>query len=566
MANSRKKNRRRKTLSVVLILLAILIAGAAVGVKLLRQRVTEAYGSKSKDEAQKATVTVGSISTTISGSGTLAAQETTNVTVPSSVSIRSLCAAEDDTVAEGDVLAYLDLTSILTAMNELQEELDNLDADLAAAAKETEDTVIKSTVRARVKAIYCQPGDSVLSTMYEHGALMTLSLDGYMAVDFEAEGLAEDDKVFVKVSDGTVFPAKVGAVGSGTVTVLVTDDRPLLGDEVTVMDDQGATLGTGTLYIHQPMNIIGYTGTVYKMQVSENLLVTKNRVLMYLDDTTFPAKYESLLRERAEAEEDLNELISLYKTGVIRAPLAGKVESITNEQETSEDAETPDEWAFAVIRPQEKMIVTASIDESNILSVELGQTASVTISSISEDPFTGEVTSIEKTGTSSSGVTGYAVEVTLDRTEKMLPRMSATVAIRIEGVDNALLLPEDAVTKTRTSAYVYTSVNETSGELEGMVEVKTGLTGGGYIEITEGLKEGDTVYYIKKQTTDFGSFMSGFGNNRTGNNRTGGNNSSGSNRPGGSGSNRPSGSGSNRPSGGSGGWSGGGMPNGGWGG
>ena len=64
MANSRKKNRRRKTLSAVLIVLAILIAGAAVGVKLLRERVTEAYGEKSKDEAQKAAVTVGSISTT----------------------------------------------------------------------------------------------------------------------------------------------------------------------------------------------------------------------------------------------------------------------------------------------------------------------------------------------------------------------------------------------------------------------------------------------------------------------------------------------------------------------
>ena len=100
MANSRKKNRRRKTLSAVLIVLALLIAGAAVGVKLLRQRVTEAYGEKSKEEAQKATVTVGSISATITGSGTLSAQETTEVSVPSGVALRSLCVAEGDTVAK----------------------------------------------------------------------------------------------------------------------------------------------------------------------------------------------------------------------------------------------------------------------------------------------------------------------------------------------------------------------------------------------------------------------------------------------------------------------------------
>ena len=174
MANSRKKNRRRKTLSAVLVVLAILIAGAAVGVKLLRQRVTETYGEKSKYEAQKATVTVGSISTTISGSGTLAAQEATEVKVPSSVSLRSLCVEEGDSVEEGDVLAYLDLTSVLTAMNELQTELEALDSDIAEAARETLSTVVKSTVTGRVKAIYCQNGDSVLSAMYEHGALLTI--------------------------------------------------------------------------------------------------------------------------------------------------------------------------------------------------------------------------------------------------------------------------------------------------------------------------------------------------------------------------------------------------------
>ena len=150
MANSRKKNRRRKTLSIVLIVLAIVIAGAAVGVKYLRQHVTENYGSKSKDEAQKTVVTVGSISTTISGSGTLSAQEVTEVTLPASVSLRSLQVEEGDTVEEGDLLAYLDLTSILTAMNDLQDQLDELDDEIAAAAKDSVGSVMKSTVSGRV--------------------------------------------------------------------------------------------------------------------------------------------------------------------------------------------------------------------------------------------------------------------------------------------------------------------------------------------------------------------------------------------------------------------------------
>ena len=553
MANSKKKNRRRKTLSTVLILLAILIAGAAVGIKYLRQHVTENYGSKSSDEAQTATVTVGSISTTITGSGTLSAQETTDVSIPSTVALRSLCVEEGDTVEEGDILAYLDLTSVMSAMNDLQTELEELDSDIADAAKETVDNVMKSTVVGRVKGIYCEAGDSVLSIMYEHGALMTISLDGHMAVDIPTAGLSAGYTVTVTLSDGTAYPGTVDEVREDEAVVLITDNKPLLGDKATVTDEEGKTLGTGELYIHQPLNITGYAGTVSRLMVTENAPVTKNRILLYLTDTTFTANYDALLQQRAQVEDDLNELISLYRTGVVRAPLAGKVESITDEQETVEGAEVPAEWTFAVIRPQEKMIATASIDESNILSVEVGQTASVTISSISDDPFTGEVTSIEKTGTSTSGVTGYSVEVTLDRTEKMLTRMSATVSIRIEGVDDALLLPEDAVTKTRTSAYVYTSVNETSGELEGMVEVKTGLTGGGYIEITEGLKEGDTVYYTKKKSNDFSSFMGGFGGG------FGGSGSGGFSMPGG-GSGGGSGSGSSRPRGSRSGNSGGGQP------
>lgn len=547
MANSRKKNRRRKTLSAVLIVLAILIAGAAVGVKLLRERVTEAYGEKSKNEAQKATVTVGSISTTITGSGTLSAQETAEVSVPGGVALRSLCVAEGNTVGAGDVLAYLDLTSLLTAMNELQEQLDQLDSDIADAARESVDTVVKSTVNGRVKGIHCENGDPVLSVMYGQGALLTISLDGKMAVDIPTKGLNVGDQVSVTLPTRT-YQGAVSAVQGGTATVLVTDNGPKLGEEAVVTDAEGQELGRGPLYIHQPLNVTGYAGTVSRLAVQENDYVTKDRVLLYLSDTAFTANYDALLQQRAALEEDLNQLISLYTAGMVRAPLAGKVETIVEEQESSEGGETGAEWTFAVLRPQEKMIVTASIDESNILSVELGQTASVTISSISEDPFTGEVTAVEKTGTSSSGVTGYAVEVTLDRTEKMLPRMSATVSIRIEGVDDALLLPEDAVTKTRTSAYVYTSVDETTGELSGMTEVKTGLTGGGYIEITEGLKEGDTVYYTKKQTNDFNAFLSGFGGNNRGGSSSGGSGFGGG-MPGGSGSGRSSGSGSNRPSG-----------------
>jgi multidrug efflux pump subunit AcrA (membrane-fusion protein) len=87
--------------------------------------------------------------------------------------------------------------------------------------------------------------------------------------------------------------------------------------------------------------------------------------------------------------------------------------------------------------------------------------------------------------------------------------MSATVDIKIEGVEKALLIPSDALQQTSSTSYVYTEYDEESGELGGMVEVTTGLDNGSQVEITSGLSEGDTVYYEPADDTDT---QSQFGN------------------------------------------------------
>ena len=462
------------------------------------------------------------------------------MTVPSGVAVQSLLMDAEDTVEAGQKIASVSMSSILTAMNAVQSEIDALDEEIADAAKDTVDTYIRSAVKGRVKEIFCAEGDSVLNVMYEHNALIVLSLDGYLAVDLPAGSLTAGDAVSVTMPDEKTLTGKVDAVNDGTATVLISDDQPRVGDTATVSDADGKPIGSGTLYIHQPLAITGYAGTVSRVNAVENRVVSANGILLTLKDTAFTANYETLLSERAEREETFRELLRLYQAGAIFAPISGKVQSVFESESAENEAET---WTLAVLAPQEQMIVTAAVDESDILAVSVGQDASVTISSISDDDFAGKVTSIEKTGASSNGVTSYAVEVTLDRTEKMLPNMSATVSVRIEGVDNALLVPEGAVTKTRDSAYVYTAVDESSGELGGMVEVQVGLSGGGYIEITGGLEEGDTVYYQEAAANDFAQFMNGFGG--FGNNAGGMPNQGGTNRPSGSGngSTRPSGNG-----------------------
>lgn len=159
------------------------------------------------------------------------------------------------------------------------------------------------------------------------------------------------------------------------------------------------------------------------------------------------------------------------------------------------------------LSPNEKMSVTISVDEADILSLELGQSVTVYVNSVSEDGFAGTLTEIDKTN-STSGT--YSAVIEIEKAEGMLSGMTASVSVRIEGVDDAILIPIEALHKTSDGAYVYTSYNEEYQEYGGKVDVVTGLENSTYVEIKSGLSVGDTVYYTEQQS-GFGGFRGGRG-------------------------------------------------------
>ena len=489
-------------------------------------------------------VTAGSISANVSGTGALANEGITEVAVPNGVELDTVYVEAGDMVSEGDPLASVNRASVLSALSQAQSQLDELDSELEAAGEDEVDDKVRSAASGRVKALYAGEGDDVAAVMVENGALALLSLDGYMAVDVASGSYAEGDTVEVRTSDGTVYSGTVSRIAEGTATVLLTDDGPAYGDTVTVGDAD-----FGTLYIHEPLKVTGYAGTVSAVKVSENEAVSSSETLMTLSDTADSATYDAVLAERAELEETLQELVALHKEGAVLAPFAGRVESVAYGEEAEDSvsdaaAVESEETLVLSLDPNQKMTVAISVDETDVLSLQVGQEATVSVESIGDETYAGTVTDIDTTASSADGVTQYTATVTLEKTEAMLAGMTATASITIEGVDNALLLPEDAVRKTSATAYVYTAYDEESGELGDMVEVTVGLSNGSYIEITGGLNEGDVVYYMENEENmgmgdgrspfggdfDFGGNMPG--GNMPGGNMPGGNAPSGDSAPG----------------------------------
>ncbi len=150
------------------------------------------------------------------------------------------------------------------------------------------------------------------------------------------------------------------------------------------------------------------------------------------------------------------------------------------------------------ISPDKTMTVSVSVDEKDILSLEVGQEVNVTVSSVGEDTYSGKITKINKTGTSNDGVTSYTADVQIEKQEGMLEGMTAQASIEVESVDDALVIPVAALNETSSTAYVYSTCDEETGELGGMKEVTVGISNSNYVEIKEGLAEGETVYYKEK--------------------------------------------------------------------
>ena len=129
-----------------------------------------------------------------------------------------------------------------------------------------------------------------------------------------------------------------------------------------------------------------------------------------------------------------------------------------------------------------------------------GQQAEITFDAIEDETFTGTVTNIDQEASASNGVAKYGVDITLEKEEQMKVGMNASATIVIEEKKDVLTIPVNALQERKNEVFVYTSQSE-DGSLSGEKTVKTGLSDGENVEITEGLSEGDTIYYQKTGNT-----------------------------------------------------------------
>jgi HlyD family secretion protein len=126
----------------------------------------------------------------------------------------------------------------------------------------------------------------------------------------------------------------------------------------------------------------------------------------------------------------------------VSAPFDGVVSGVT----TGEGAFVAEEGALLTLIGDSTLSLPVQIDETQILDVALGQTATVSLDAISDETFAGTVTAISPVAQIESNIPIFYVTVTLDNPElRLRPGMTAEADIVVEEFESTATVPLGAV-------------------------------------------------------------------------------------------------------------------------
>lgn len=238
----------------------------------------------------------------------------------------------------------------------------------------------------------------------------------------------------------------------------------------------------------------------------------------------------------SEAKTQLTKAKEQLANMTVYAPISGIVTAVNNSNGDNVQSGS----AVLTIQDTSSMKIKISVDELDIGKVKAGQKAAIKFDAISNKTYEGAVETVSPVGTTSNDVTNYDVVVAVNSPSGIKLGMNGNVTIVVESKENALVVPAEAVVESNGKTYVRvassdgtnsqnntTSQNNTSAQnntttqnsgQQGqnangqttrqsntksssqltsssfkLVEVTTGLETQDYIEITEGLTEGQQV-------------------------------------------------------------------------
>ncbi len=463
----------------------------------------------------------GDIASTITGTGTLTASETRNEVAKVSSTVEDIYYVEGDRVEKGYVLVKLDssdyevnVESQRNAIKQAELSKTNLDRQVNAL-KITAPTNGYVENLSITEGSYVMTNNPVCNIINSRKDEITLQFVSSSADKIQVGCLA---KVLLTGSlnyvDGVVsfVGDRITTLTTGAtvidVTIEVTDSQYSLSGvsanaEVTTAYGTFKSVNQSTFKTTSAGSVKAETsGTVKRLYVKNGQFVNAGDIIVELENNdlivsaqTTALNLQNLYNQLSFAEDKLED----YK---IVAPIDGII--------TMQNVKVGDNvvagTVISTVSDKNNMEFKIPIDELDIARLDYDKEVRVTIDALSyteDNPIRGKISKMPLEGTTLGGVTDYYVTITIPGTEDIRISMNADAEIIVEQKENVLYVPVESIEKENGESFV----GVVKDNVKEKRKVTTGMKNVSYIEIIDGLEEGEQVI-VPEQGSGLGFLLS----------------------------------------------------------
>ena len=290
---------------------------------------------------------------------------------------------------------------------------------------------------------------------------------------------------------------------TGTLTIEGTMEPVTGTTAATAVVGSVACAGSGTFSQSTGQTVVAQTaGEITALHVTSGSPVSYGTVLATIGGTAAETTLENARIGVENAKLALDSRLQALENYEITAPISGTVieKNFKAGDNVDSSAVTSAGGNLAVLYDMSTLTFEMKVNELDINNIQVGQEVEITADALEGMTFKGYVDKININGTTANGRTTYPVTVVVEGTpEELKPGMNVSAEVLVEDAGNVLCVPVEAVQRGNTVLVAGQGALDESGNLVDPAKleerpVTLGRSSSEYIEILDGLEEGETVY------------------------------------------------------------------------
>ncbi|MBI2052838.1 MAG: efflux RND transporter periplasmic adaptor subunit [Candidatus Ryanbacteria bacterium] len=257
----------------------------------------------------------------------------------------------------------------------------------------------------------------------------------------------------------------------------------------TTIDAWKGDISTGRTNVNTALINLAGAGEKHKTALSNLQLAKSEYALKKAGATPEDIRAHEANLERAEAS--VENIQAQIGKAILRAPIGG----VITKQDAKAGEIIPANTVVVSLAGEANFEIESNVPEVDIGKMKLENRAKITLDAFPGENFTGSVVKIDPAETIIDGVVNFKVTIVFDTADPSLKSgLTANLAIETLRKENVLVLPQFAIIENDSGTFVRQDDKD--------IPVELGVRGSdGYVEIKQGIGEGEQVFNIGRKTS-----------------------------------------------------------------